>query len=41
MIFNRNLKFLLSLFFFEKDLDMMIDDVLNRKKVFLTTKISS
>ena len=30
-----------SLFFFEKDLDMMFDDVLNRKKAFLTTKISS
>ena len=41
MIFNRNLKFRLSLFFFEKDLDMMFDHVLNRKKAFLTTKISS
>ena len=32
MIFVKNLKILLSLIFFEKDLDMMSNNVLNRKK---------
>ena len=35
MIFVKNLKILLSLIFFEKDLDMMSNNVLNRKKGFL------
>ena len=32
MIFLKNLKFLPSLIFFEKDLDMMLNNVLNGKK---------
>ena len=38
MIFVKNLKILLSLIFFEKDLDMMSNNVLNRKKGFLGYK---
>ena len=34
MIFNRNLKIPLSLIFFERDLDMMLNNVLNVKKAF-------
>ena len=40
MIFLKHLKFLLSLLFFEKYLDMMFDNVLNGKKTFLTSKTS-
>ena len=32
MIFLKNLKFLPSLIFFEKDLDMMLNNVLNGEK---------
>ena len=35
MIFHKNLKALLRLIFFEKDLDKMFNDVLNGKKDFL------
>ena len=38
MIFNRNLKIPLSLIFFERDLDMMFNNVLNVKKGFLDYK---
>ena len=38
MIFVKNLKVLLPLIFFEKDLDMMFNDVLNGKKGFLDYK---
>ena len=38
MIFVNNLKVHLSLIFFEKDLDMMFDNVLNGKKNFLDFK---
>ena len=38
MIFVTNLKFILSLIFFEKDLDMVFNNVLNKKRVFYTTK---
>ena len=38
MIFVQNLKLLLSLIFFEKDLEMMFCNVLNRKKRFLHYK---
>ena len=38
MIFVKNLKFLPSLIFFEKDLDMMLNNVLNGKKGFLGYK---
>ena len=38
MIFNRNLKTPLSLIFFERDLDMMFNNVLNVKKGFLDYK---
>ena len=38
MIFNRNLKIPLSLIFFERDLDMMFNNVLNIKKGFLDYK---
>ena len=38
MIFNRNLKIPLSLTFFERDLDMMFNNVLNVKKGFLDYK---
>ena len=38
MIFNRNLKIALSLIFFERDLDMMFNNVLNVKKGFLDYK---
>ena len=34
MIFVKNLKFILSLIFFEKDLDMVFNNVLNGKKGF-------
>ena len=34
MIFVKNLKFILSLIFFEKDLDMVFNNVLNKKRVF-------
>ena len=34
MIFVTNLKFILSLIFFEKDLDMVFNNVLNKKRVF-------
>ena len=40
MIFVNNLKVDLSLIFFEKDLDVMFDNVLNGKKTFLTSKTS-
>ena len=41
MSFINNLKVHLSLIFFEKDLDMMFDNVLNgKKKTFLTSKTS-
>ena len=32
MILNKKLKFLLSLFFFETDLDKMLEDLLHRKE---------
>ena len=35
MIFVKNLKFLPSLFFFKKGLDILSDDVLERKQGFL------
>ena len=35
MILITKLKFLQSLFFFEKDLDMMIEDLLHRKDGFI------
>ena len=35
MILVHNLKLLLSLFFIQKDLDLMLDDVLDRKEGFL------
>ena len=38
MIFVNNLTVRLSLIFFEKDLDMMFDNVLNGKKDFLDFK---
>ena len=38
MILVKNLKFLLSLIFFENDLDMMSNNVLNTKKGFLDYK---
>ena len=38
MILVKNLKIILSLIFFEKDLDMMFNIVLNRKKGFLGYK---
>ena len=38
MIFHKNFKVLLRLPFFEKDLDMMFNDVLNEKKEFLDYK---
>ena len=38
MIFNRNLKIPLSPIFFERDLDMMFNNVLNVKKGFLDYK---
>ena len=38
MIFNKNLKIPLSLIFFERDLDMMFNNVLNVKKGFLDYK---
>ena len=38
MIFDRNLKIPLSLIFFERDLDMMFNNVLNVKKGFLDYK---
>ena len=40
MIFVNNSKVHLSLIFFEKDLDVMFDNVLNGKKPFLTSKTS-
>ena len=38
MILAKNWKFLLMLFFFEKGLDMMFDDVPERNEVFLDLK---
>ena len=38
MIFHKNFKVFLHLIFFEKDLDMMFNDVLNGKKDFLDYK---
>ena len=38
MIFHKNLKVFLRLIFFEKDLDMMFNDVLNAKKDLLDYK---
>ena len=38
MIFHKKFKVLLRLTFFEKDLDMMFNDVLNGKKDFLDYK---
>ena len=38
MILVKNLKILLSLIFFEKDLDIMFKYVLNKKKKFLDYK---
>ena len=38
MIFHKNLKDLPSLIFFQKDLDMMFNNVLNGKKGFLAYK---
>ena len=38
MIFVTNLKFILSLIFFEKDLDMVFNNVLNGKNGFLDYK---
>ena len=38
MILVHNLKLLLSLFFIQKDLDLMFDDVLGRKEGFLDHK---
>ena len=38
MIFHKNFKVFLPLIFFEKDLDMMFNDVLNGKKDFLDSK---
>lgn len=38
MILVKNLKFLLSLIFFEKDLDMVFNYILNGKKRFLDYK---
>ena len=38
MIFLKQLKFLLSLLFLEKYLDMMFNNVLNEKKEFLDLK---
>ena len=38
MIFHKNFKVLVRLIFFEKDLDMMFNDVLNGKKDFLDYK---
>ena len=38
MIIHKNLKVLLRLIFFKKDLDMMFNDVLNWKKDFLDYK---
>ena len=38
MIFHKNLKVFLRLIFFEKDLDMMFNDVLNGKKDLLDYK---
>ena len=38
MIFHKNFKVLLRLTFFEEDLDMMFNDVLNEKKEFLDYK---
>ena len=38
MIFVKNLKFLLSLSFFEKDLDTMFNNALKRKIDFLDKK---
>ena len=38
MILVHNLKFLLSLFFIQKDLDLMFDDVLDINERFLDHK---
>lgn len=38
MILVHNLKLLLSLFFIQKDLDLMFDDVLDRSEGFLDHK---
>ena len=38
MILVKKLKFLLSRFFLEKDLDMMFNDVLNRNEGFIDYK---
>ena len=38
MILVKKLKFLLSLFFLEKDLDMMFNGVLNRNERFIDYK---
>ena len=38
MIFHKNFKVLLRLISFEKDLEMMFNDVLNRKKDLLDYK---
>ena len=38
MIFHKNLKVIVHLIWFENDLDMMFNDVLNGKKDFLDNK---